>query len=160
MHRRGIIHGNIKIVRRLSRFRFVHAFRLLKENILVDGDGNARIGGLGSVAIHPSTQTADMDQFLRGAALEAADPRLLSVGEPGASKESDISAFGTLAWQVSMKPPESNRQSAEQSNVMVRYSQGVNRAPVEVSSRGCIQYPVAVSWRNPLILSSPTVCGN
>lgn len=44
----------------------------------------------------------DVDRFFHGAAPELADPRRWGARGAGASKASDLFAFGVLAWEVSM----------------------------------------------------------
>ena len=78
---------------------------LSRENVFVDGAGNARIGGLGSATVHPHAQTADLDQPPHGSAHELAYLQRRGIKEAEASKASDLRAFATIAWQVRTNPP-------------------------------------------------------
>lgn len=66
-------------------------------NILVDGHGRARIGGMGAVFITPSVA---IDQLFHGAAPEMVVP---GAANAGASKASDLYSFGVVSWEVSAK---------------------------------------------------------
>ncbi|KAF9778003.1 kinase-like domain-containing protein [Thelephora terrestris] len=83
MHRHGIAHGNIKIA-----------------NILVSGAGCVRIGSLGTACAQSTAPTVDVDRFFPGAAPEITDPQRWGTSEAGASKSSDLFAFGVLAWEA------------------------------------------------------------
>jgi hypothetical protein len=65
VHGPGIVHGSIKIVRPFPAFLprlHIHSRSVTLTNILVDGDGRARVEGLGMVSIRPSTPAVDPDQ--------------------------------------------------------------------------------------------------
>ncbi|KAF9778053.1 kinase-like domain-containing protein [Thelephora terrestris] len=83
MHRHGIAHGNIKIA-----------------NILVSGAGCVRIGSLGTACAQSTAPRVDVDRWFPGAAPEITDPQRWGTSEAGASKSSDLFAFGVLAWEA------------------------------------------------------------
>lgn len=57
--------------------------KLLQTNILVDADGHVRVS------------------FFHGAAPELINPQHFRLTNTGATKASDVYAFGVLAWEVS-----------------------------------------------------------
>lgn len=81
---------------------------VLQSNILVDRDGTARIGGLGSAFVpsqnHATWSEMDAELLFYGTA-----PELVRPNPPEfrieTTKESDIYAFALLMWEVSYSPP-------------------------------------------------------
>ncbi|KAF9646916.1 kinase-like protein [Thelephora ganbajun] len=85
IHKLNVVHGDIKIT-----------------NILVGADGRARIAGLGAVYISSLVPGMDIDRFskVHGSAPELVHPQLLGLTLAKATKESDVYAFGALAYEV------------------------------------------------------------
>ncbi|KAF9646915.1 kinase-like protein [Thelephora ganbajun] len=85
MHRLDVVHGDIKIT-----------------NILVDASGRARVAGLGAVYISSLVPGVDVDRFseVHGSAPELVHPKLFGLTLAKATKESDMHAFGALAYEV------------------------------------------------------------
>ena len=69
----------------------------------MDGDGNARIAGLGATSISSTTSAADIDRSFYGAAPELIDPRRWGLTDTRATMASDVYAFAALAWEVRTK---------------------------------------------------------
>jgi len=101
MHKLDFVHGNLKIVRLFLHPHIDHALTFVQTNILVDAGGHARVGGL-AVAFHPpATPGVEIDMFFHGAAPELVHPQRFGLADTGATKDSDMYAFGVLAWEVS-----------------------------------------------------------
>ncbi|KAF9646932.1 kinase-like protein [Thelephora ganbajun] len=84
IHSLGIAHGNVKIT-----------------NVLVGGDGRARVAGLGTASIlHASVQGADVDRSFHGAAPGLIDPQRWGSTDSGVTMANDVYAFAVLAWEV------------------------------------------------------------
>jgi len=86
-----------------SRGDFDHSLTFLQTNILVDGDGHARIAGLGTALIPSTVPAADVDQSFHGTAPELIDPRRRGFTDAGVTMASDVFAFAVLAWEVREK---------------------------------------------------------
>lgn len=75
---------------------------------MVDLDGTARIGGLGSAFVpsqnHPSWSEMDAELLFYGTAPEQVRPNPPK-SRIRTTKESDIYAFALLMWEVSCPPP-------------------------------------------------------
>ena len=105
VHDLDIIHGRLCSVRPPLTSRFQNLRRLTpsQQNILVSPDGTPRITGFGSsLVISRPELLSDKDVvgFHRGSA-----PELMRSPRPGKpatqiTKESDMYAFGMLAWEV------------------------------------------------------------
>jgi len=105
VHELDIIHGRLCPVRSslLSRFQNLRGLIFFQENILVGPDGTPRITGFGScfVISRPDLWSdTDVAGTNRGSA-----PELMRSPRPGKNatkikKESDMYAFGMLAWEV------------------------------------------------------------
>jgi hypothetical protein len=78
-----------------------------QNNVLVDLDGTARIGGLGSAFIpsknHATWSEMDAELLFYGTAPELARPNPPE-SRIKTTKESDIYAFALLMWEVSYSP--------------------------------------------------------
>ena len=72
-----------------------------QTNILVDADGHARVAGLGATSVPSVVPRVDVDRFFPGAAPELIDPQRFRLTNTGATKASDMYAFGVLTWEVS-----------------------------------------------------------
>ena len=81
---------------------------LFQRNVLVDDDGVARLGGLGS-AFSPSLPASWSDmgtkRFFYGIAPELVNPHAFGLVHARATKATDMFAFGMLAWEVSWTFP-------------------------------------------------------
>ena len=78
-----------------------HALTFTQTNILVDAHGRAHVAGLGVAFLLSAMPGVDIDRFFRGAAPELIDPQRFGLAGGGATKASDVYAFGVLAWEVS-----------------------------------------------------------
>ena len=85
----------------LLHLHFDHALTSAQTNILIDAHGNARIAGLGVACLQSATSVVDIDRFFHGAAPELVYPQSSGLIDTGPTKESDMYAFGVLAWEVS-----------------------------------------------------------
>ena len=76
-----------------------------QTNVLVGGDGRARIAGLGTASILRAMPGVDVDRSFHGAAPELIGPRRWGSmdGDHGATMASDVYAFAILAWEVRME---------------------------------------------------------
>jgi len=101
MHKLNVVHGNLKIVCPFLHPHVDHALTPVQTNILVDADGHARVAGLGATFLPPATPGVDVDRFFHGAAPELVHPQRLGLADTGITKDSDMYAFGVLAWEVS-----------------------------------------------------------
>jgi serine/threonine protein kinase len=101
MHKLNVVHGNLKMVCHFFPPHFGHALTFVQTNILVDASRRARVAGLG-VAFHRSPMPGvEIDRSFYGAAPELVNPQRFGLADGGATKESDVYAFGVLAWEVS-----------------------------------------------------------
>ncbi|KAF9646942.1 kinase-like protein [Thelephora ganbajun] len=83
LHKADVIHKNLKIT-----------------NVLIDADGHAHVGGFGAAFLPSGTPGMDIDRFFHGSAPELVGiQRFWSVGT-GATKATDVYAFGVLAWEM------------------------------------------------------------
>ena len=71
-----------------------------QTNVLVGGDGHARIAGLGTAFILRAMPGVDVDRSFYGAAPELIDPQRWGSMDPGVTMASDVYAFAILAWEV------------------------------------------------------------
>lgn len=135
----------------------VPALTLHQTNILICGERRARIGGLGAVLVQPSTSTADVDRFSHGAVPEAAaDLQGWDVSDAGVSKESDVYAFGVLAWEASIKFLYPIGWATD---LTARYSLAKFHSTTKESLQPLILCLLVVDHQNQLTPNSPTVCG-
>ena len=102
MHKLNVVHGNLKIVCSFLHSYSSHTLTLTQINILVDARGHARVAGLGSAFLLSAGPEVDIDRFFHGAAPELVDPQRFGSTDTGATKASDIYAFGVLAWEASL----------------------------------------------------------
>jgi len=102
VHKQGIVHRNIKIVRSLSP-HICHPLIFFQTNVLVDSGGHAYITGLGAALFPSAMPGVDIDRFFHGAAPELVDPRRFGSSNTEATKASDVYAFAVLSWEVSLE---------------------------------------------------------
>jgi len=79
-------------------------FTRLKRNVLVDDDGVARLGGLGSVfplSFPASWSDVGAEKLFCGTAPELINPGAFGLVQARTTKATDMFAFGLLAWEVS-----------------------------------------------------------
>jgi len=77
---------------------------LFKRNVLVDSNGAARLGGLGSafsLSLPASWSDADAERLFCGIAPELINPQAFGLVHARTTKATDMFAFGMLAWEVS-----------------------------------------------------------
>jgi serine/threonine protein kinase len=104
MHSLGIVHRNVKVVRP-SPSPAPHCSVLTpsKRNVLIDGNGVARLGGLGA-AFPPSLPDSWSDvgsgRLFCGIAPELIDLPAFGFVHSRATKATDMFSFGMLAWEV------------------------------------------------------------
>ena len=103
MHKLNVAHGNLKIVCPSLHSSVRRALTFVQTNILVDVHGHARLAGLGVAFPLARMPGVDIDRLFRGIAPELAVPQRYGLTDTGTTKESDVYAFGVLAWEVS--PP-------------------------------------------------------
>jgi hypothetical protein len=100
MHKLNVVHGGLKIVCPFLHLHCDHALMFVQTNILVDPDGRARVAGLGAACVSPLMPEADI-----GRSFEPRDatPELVQrygLTNARATKDSDVRAFGALAFEV------------------------------------------------------------
>ncbi|KAF9778025.1 kinase-like domain-containing protein [Thelephora terrestris] len=83
LHSRDVVHKNLKIT-----------------NVLVDCKGHARLAGFGSASLPSAPPGMDIDRSFHGAAPELIEHQYGGMTESGATKFTDVFAFGVLAWEV------------------------------------------------------------
>jgi len=76
-----------------------HALAFVQMIILVDAFGRARVAGPGVAFDQSPTPGVDVDRSFYGAAPELFDPQHFGLTDTGATKESDVYAFGVLVWE-------------------------------------------------------------
>jgi len=136
MHKLDVVHGNLKIVRPLLHPHTGHALTFVQRNILVDVGGHARLAGLGVACLPPATPTVDVDRFFHGAAPELVDPRRFGLTDTGATKDSDMYAFGVLTWEVGCALEWINGQLLTDVGSFRRFLLGESRSLKRVGSQG------------------------
>ena len=105
MHYQGIIHGDLKGVRfRTLSYYPIDCSPLPQANILIDGEGHARIADFGIVAI-ASDQPTHTSSPVWGGTTRWMSPELLNpepfgLKESHPTKESDCYALGMVVYEV------------------------------------------------------------
>jgi len=82
---------------------YYSVFTRFQKNILVDNDGIARLGGLGSafsLSLPASWSDAEAERSFCGIAPELFDPQASGLVHARTAKATDVYAFGMLAWEV------------------------------------------------------------
>lgn len=77
---------------------------LFQRNVLVDDNGIARLGGLGSafaLSLPASWSDVDSEKLFCGFAPELISPDAFGFVHARTTKATDMFAFGMLAWEVS-----------------------------------------------------------
>ena len=100
-HNLNIVHGNLKIVSLSPHSCLGPVLILAQTNILVDASGRARIAGFGAAILPSAMPGVNIDRFFPGAAPELVDPQRFGLTDTGATEDSDMYAFGVLAWEAS-----------------------------------------------------------
>lgn len=104
MHEQNVVHGDINMVCPFLHLLRDHAFTFVQNNVLVGSDGRARVAGFGAACISSLMPGVDVDGFFEshGSAPELVSARRFGLGNARATKESDVHAFGVLAYEVSL----------------------------------------------------------
>jgi hypothetical protein len=100
-----------------------------QTNVLVDDGGHARLGGLGAALTPPILPRMDIDRFFHGAAPELFGYRSLEPTDTGATKASDVYAFGALAYEVSARFKEWAFDKQLRGDLTTRYSPATPHSP-------------------------------
>lgn len=103
MHNLDTVHGNVGVVRPFTFSHYRSVLTLLKRNVLVDGDGVPRLGGLGSaftLSLPASWSDVEAERLPRGIAPELINPQAFGLMHARTTKATDMFAFGMLAWEV------------------------------------------------------------
>ena len=66
----------------------------------MDGDGHARIAGLGATSVLSIMPAVNIDRSFPGTAPELIDPQRWGLTDTGATVASDVYAFAVLTWEV------------------------------------------------------------
>jgi len=135
MHKQDVVHGNLKIVRPFLHPHIDRALTFVQTNILVDASGHARVAGLGAASLPSSTPRVDVDRFFHGAAPELVDPGSFGLTDTGATKDSDMYAFGVLAFEVGLTLQRLNDQSLNGVGPL-RFFPGVLHSPKKAWLQG------------------------
>lgn len=80
-------------------------FTFVQRNILVDSNGVARLGGLGSafaLSLPASWSDIGAERLFCGIAPELINPHTFGLVHARTTKATDMFAFGMLAWEVSL----------------------------------------------------------
>jgi hypothetical protein len=108
---------------------FAQALIFLQKNILVDANGDACVAGLG-IAFHPfDMPSGGTDLYLHGFAPELVDPSLSGLTRFPRTKNSDVYAFGVLAWEVSSMLEYLMCELHNGADIFLRFSLGKHRSP-------------------------------
>lgn len=160
MHKLDVVHGDIRIVRPFLHPHFDRAFTFIQANILVDSNRRARVAGLGAAYISSLMPEVDIDKFFEahGAAPELVNPQHFGLRNARATKESDMYAFGALAYEVSPTVTVSHGEAIR--NVYsLRCSLGMVRFSKRVTLLGLIQTFVVDNRHALYTLNFLSVCG-
>ena len=123
IHKPGIVHGNLKIVCS-SAPRIGHTLIFVQTNILVNARGHVRLTGLGVSFLSSAMPGVGIDRFFHGTAPELADPQRFGLTNTGTTKESDVYAFGVLAWDVSPTTKCLKGKLLNEAGLFLRFSLG------------------------------------
>ena len=134
-----------------------HALMFLQQNVLIDDDGHVRIAGLGAASVPSTVSGVDIDRFFHGAAPELIDPQRFGFVDTGSTKESDIYAFGIIAWQVSRLDSNS---SGKHDEMISRSSLNGFHFPMRARSQGCVRCWRVTDLVDLITLSFLIPCGN
>jgi serine/threonine protein kinase len=101
MHSLGVVHGGLKSVRSVSASSVTQKLSRYQNNILVDGDQNARLAdsGLATVLFNASSQLTSAIGESVGGTIRFMAPELLSEGT-NFTVMSDIYALSITIWEV------------------------------------------------------------
>jgi serine/threonine protein kinase len=103
MHKLNVTHKNLKIVWSFLYLYFCHTLTFFQSNVLVSPDGHACVAGLGVALLSSPMPGVDIDRLFHGAAPELVASRRFGSPDTGATKASDVYAFGVLSWEVSIE---------------------------------------------------------
>lgn len=116
-----------------------HTLTSYQTNVLVGSDGHARIAGLAAAFIPATMLSEDIDRSCVGAAPELIDARPWGFADTGATKASDVYAFGVLACEVREKLVTSPDQPLNGAGFVIRFLLGNLRSPGRVLLRRFIR---------------------
>ncbi len=99
LHQQGIVHGDIRGVRSPSTapICFFRSHVVLKPNVLVDGEGNARITDFGTATL---VGVRNLRNGARKGALTSRAPELITSETEEPTLACDIYSFGVLCVEV------------------------------------------------------------
>jgi serine/threonine protein kinase len=111
MHDRGIIHGDLRVVRfQISQSPFDMQFTVRKANILIDNDGHPRLTGFRLVT-PTSEQPTATPLSLPGGSTPRMSPENAGLKTTHPTKESDCYALGVVIYEVLSQVPFVPRSS-------------------------------------------------
>ena len=111
-----------------------------QDNILVDGDGGARIAGLGTAHVPFSVPIGDIIPSSHGAlAPELVGTWRWGLTDSRPTTASDVFALSLVIWEVRMNAMVSSHESLN-GRTRFRSSMGSLPSPIGVLLQGCIQF--------------------
>jgi serine/threonine protein kinase len=129
MHQLGIVHGHLKAVCPFLHLHFVQVFKFLQKNVLVDANRNACVAGLG-IAFHSFNMPGGgIHWYFHGLAPELVDHSLPASTRLPTTMNSDVYAFGVLAWEVSPTLECLMYELLNGSGIFLRFSLGKYHSP-------------------------------
>jgi len=121
-----------------------------QTNVLVGGDGHARIAGLGMAFVPSAMPVVGGDRSSRAAASDLIGVRPWGFNDTGATMANDVYAFAILAWEVSLMFVVSLDKPLNGIGLVDRFSLGSLHSPTR------LLWPVLIRCRRDVDRLGPT----